>query len=127
MNVNILKKQQGSQLHKQSSQPFRKKWLSHLSHLKENISSCFASLSDIVSALSVFDPRKPPKADLPDLPTYSEEAVNRLLGHYGVEKAAETMLGEPTIWEGVIASDVTTEWKTYHQLIVSKPESNMKS
>ena len=36
------------------------------------------------------------------------------------------MLGEPTIREAVITTDITTEWKAYHQLIVNKPESKMK-
>ena len=36
------------------------------------------------------------------------------------------MLGEPTTREAVITSDVTTEWKTYHHLIVNKTESDMK-
>ena len=38
----------------QAAKPF-------IAHLKENISSCFTSSSDIMSALSIFDPRKAPK------------------------------------------------------------------
>ena len=50
--------------------------------------------------------------------------VNKqLLAHYGAEKPAETLLGEPTNRE---ATDITTEWKTYRQLLVNKPENNMK-
>ena len=56
----------------------------------------------------------------------SLKTISTLLAHYGVQKAAETMLGEPTIRETVITSNVTTEWKTYHQVIVNKSESNMK-
>ena len=37
------------------------------------------------------------------------------------------MLGDPTNREAVITSDITTEWKTYRQLLVNKPENNMKS
>ena len=92
-----------------------------IAHLKENISSRFTSSSDIVSALSIFDPRKAPKVDSPALPQYT------LLAHYGAEKPAETLLGEPTNMEAVITSDITTEWKTYRQLLVNKPENNMKS
>ena len=36
------------------------------------------------------------------------------------------MLGELTIREAVITSDVTTEWKTYRQLVVNKTENSMK-
>ena len=40
-----------------------------IAHLKENISSRFSSSNDVVSAMSIFDPRKAPKADsqTPDL------------------------------------------------------------
>ena len=80
-----------------------------------------------MSALSIFDPRKAPKVDSPDLPQYDEQAITTLLAHYRAEKPAETLLGEPTNREAVIASDITTEWKTYCQLLVNKPENNMKS
>ena len=97
-----------------------------IAHLKVNISSRLTSSSDIVTALSSFDPRKAPKVDSPDLPQYGEQAITTLLAHYGAEKPAETLLGEPTNREAVITSDITTEWKTYHQLLVNKPENNMK-
>ena len=44
-------------------------------HPKENISSCFTSSSDTVSALSIFDPRKAPEVDSSDLPQYGEQAI----------------------------------------------------
>ena len=97
-----------------------------IAHLKENVSSRFASSSDIVSALSIFDPRKAPKVDSPDLPQYGEQAISILMAHYGAEKPAETLLGEPTNREAVISSDITTEWKTYRQLLVNMHEKSMK-
>ena len=98
-----------------------------IAHLRENISSRFSSSSDIVSALSIFDPRKAPKKDAPDLLQYGEQAITTLLAHYGVEKPAVTLLGEPTNKEAVITSDIITEWKTYRQLLVNKPEDSMKT
>ena len=80
-----------------------------------------------MSALSIFDRRKAPKVDSPDLPLYGEQAITTLLAHYGAEKPAKTLLGEPTNRVAVITSDITTEWKTYHKLLVNKPENNMKS
>ena len=103
----------------QAAKPF-------IAHLKENISSRFTSSSDIVSALSIFDPRKAPKVDSLDLRQYGEQAITTLLAHYGAEKPAETLLGEPTNREAVTTSDIITEWKTYCQLLVNKPENNMK-
>ena len=55
----------------QAAKPF-------IAHLKENISSRFTSSSDIVSALSIFDPRKAPKVHSPDLPQYGEQAITTL-------------------------------------------------
>ena len=97
-----------------------------IAHLKHNISSHFESSSNIVSALSIFDPRKAQKVEAAELSTYGEEEICTLLAHYGEEKPAETFLGEPTNKEAMITSDITTEWKTNRQLTVNKPEDNMK-
>ena len=100
----------------QAAKPF-------IAHLKQNISSRFESSSNIVSAISIFDPRKAQKVEAAELSTYGEEEISMLLAHYGEEEPAETLLGEPT---NNITSDITTEWKTYRQLPVNKPEDNMK-
>ena len=47
--------------------------------LKANITSRFASSNAVVSALSIFDPRKVPKQDSVSLPTYGEESVGKLI------------------------------------------------
>ena len=49
-----------------------------------------------MSALSIFDPRKAQKVEAAELSTYGEEEISTLLAHYGEEKLAETLLGEPT-------------------------------
>ena len=95
-----------------------------VAQLKENISSRFASSSEIISSFSIFDPRKAPKDNLSQ---YGEEEVQTLLSHYGAEKPAETLLGEQKTREGIISSDIITEWKTFRQLFVSKPQVNMTS
>ena len=66
-----------------------------IAHLKENISSWFSSSNNVISAMSICDPRKPPKADswTPDLSKYGEEAIGTLLVHYGSEKSAKTLHG----------------------------------
>ena len=88
-----------------------------IAHLKENISSRFSSSNDVISAMSIFDPRKAPKADSrpPDLSNYREEAIDTLLVHYGSEKPAKTLQGNLTSKGAIITSDITTEWKMYHQ------------
>ena len=86
-----------------------------VAHLKENISCSFSSSSDIVSAFSIFDPRKVPATDSPNLPQYGKHEIATLLSHYGAAKPAETiaLLGESISKEAIITSDTVTEWKTY--------------
>ena len=63
--------------------------------------------------MSIINPRKIPKVGSSDLSHYGEDAITTLLAHYGEEKPAQTLLGEPTNQEAIISSDITTEWKTY--------------
>ena len=96
-----------------------------ITHLKDNISSCFASSGDVLSALSIFDPKKVP-VDSDDLSHYGEASISTLLAHYGIDRSAETLQGEETVKEAMISSDITTEWKTFHQFMAKQPKENMK-
>ena len=102
-------------LPKNAAKPF-------LSHLKNNISSHFASSSHVVSGLSIFDSRKVPGVDLPDLPQYGDKSIRTLLVNYGKEHPVETSFGETIVREATISS----EWKVYGQLMTTNPEDNMK-
>ena len=62
--------------------------------LKANITSRFASSSAVVSAMSIFDPRKVPRPDSTSLPTYGEESIAKLIAHYREDRSAETVDGE---------------------------------
>ena len=96
-----------------------------ISNLKENVSSRFASSGQVVSALSIFDPKKLP-GDPEKLSSYGDTSIATLLKHYGVERPAETIEGEETVREPVVSSDITNEWKTYRQYMAKQPEENMK-
>ena len=64
---------------------------------------------------------------LPNLrPQYGNQAIAALLSHYAAPKPAEKLPGETTSTEAIITSETVTEWKTYLQLLVNKPESSMK-
>ena len=91
--------------------------------LKGNISSRFTSSGAILSAFSIFDPKKVPSADLA---TYGEDAIETLLAHYGTNKPAETLQGEATMREGVISQEIRTEWKTFRQFMAKQPKEDMK-
>ena len=68
------------------------------------------SSNDVVPAMSIFDPRKAPKADsqTPYLSKFGEEAIGVLLAHYGSVKPAKTLHGNRTNRETIITSDITT-------------------
>ena len=90
--------------------------------LKANITSRFASSNAVVSALSIFDPRKVPKQDSVSLLTYGEESVGKLIAHYGEDREAETVDGEETVKAAMISTEIRTEWKTFRQLLVKQPQ-----
>ena len=94
-----------------------------ITHLKDNISSRLAS-GDVLSTLSILDPRKVP-VDSNDLSHYGEASISTLLAHYGIDRSAETLQGEETV-EAMISSDISTEWKTFHQFMAKQPKENMK-
>ena len=87
--------------------------------LKDNISSCFASSSAIVSA---FDPKTAKNVTSSDISKYGEQQIETILEHYGAPKQADTLLGE-----SIITPDIVTEWKTYRQLLLKPPEDSMKT
>ena len=96
-----------------------------IANLKDNISSRFASSGDVLSALSIFDPKKVP-VDSDHLYHYGEDSISTLLAHYGVDRSAETLQGEETVKEAMISPDITTEWKTFRQFMAKQPEESMK-
>ena len=96
-------------------------------HLKDNISGRFASSSDVVSAMSIFDPKKMPSVESPDLNRYGVDHIGTLLSHYGTDKLGQTSLGEPTVKKALISSEIHTEWISYRRFIAMKPKENMKS
>ena len=95
--------------------------------LKANITSRFASSNAVVSAFSIFDPRKVPKQDSVSLPTYGEESVGKLIAHYGEDREAETVDGEETMKAAIISTEIRTEWKTFRQLLVKQPQDTTAS
>ena len=60
-----------------------------------------------------------------DLPRYDEEAISTLLAHWlWSRESCRDNAWRDNDQGGT--SDITTEWKMYGQLIVNKPENNMK-
>ena len=85
------------------------------------------SSSDVVLAMSIFDPKKMPSVESPDLHCYGVNHIGTLLSHYGTDKLCQTSLGEPTVKKALISSEICTEWISYRRFMAMKPKENMKS
>ena len=92
--------------------------------LKANISSRFVS-QDIVSSISIFDPKKVPATDSSDLLAFGEDAMNLMLAHYGAEQPAETVDGDEYTKEALISPEFQTKWKTFRSCLSKKPKGTL--
>ena len=81
---------------------------SFVSKLKANISSRFGS-QDVIAAFSIFDPKKVPSIDSPDIKTYGESSINTLHSHFGVPRAAKTLDGVECTKEPIVSDETIIE------------------
>ena len=94
--------------------------------IKTNISNRFAS-HEIVSALSIFDPRRVPSTESDKLPTYGNRSIEVLLDHFGKDMPAVTLNGDETMKSAVVSSNIRTEWTTFRTFLAKKPKDDIKS
>ena len=92
--------------------------------MKINISSHFTS-QDVVSAFSIFDPKKVPSPESPEYPSYGEDSVDTLSSHYGVDRPAQTLEGEEFSKPALTSAEVSTEWKTFRHNLTKQPKKDM--
>ena len=91
-----------------------------ISLIKDNISSRFRSSSkDVLSAFSIFDPKKVPSLSTHELTLYGDSSIQTLIGQFRRDLPAKLL--EETEFEkaAIVSSDLSTEWKTYCQLLIS--------
>ena len=96
-----------------------------VSTLKGNISSRFCS-QDIVSAFSIFDPKKT-SVDTSEYQQYGEGSVTVLLDQYGGRETAVSLEGEEYEKMGLVSSEGKSEWKTLKHYLAKKTQDNMAS
>jgi len=94
-----------------------------VSTLKANISSHFCS-QDVVSAFSIFDPRKTPSVDSSHYKHYGEDSLGLLLDQYGVNKTALTVDGEEYEKKALITAEVHAEWTTFCHCLLKRPKED---
>ena len=51
---------------------------------------------------------------------YGDEFVENLISHCVEDRDAETLDGNETVKTAIISTEMLTEWKTFHQLLVKK-------
>ena len=98
-----------------------------ISLLKGNISSRFSASKEVLSAFSVFDPKKVPDQSSTELCSYGDNLIQTLMEHYGKSLPAKSVEGTDFLKEAIISSDVSTEWKTYRQLIAKQPKDSLST
>ena len=95
-----------------------------ISDLKCNISSRFTS-QDVVSAFSIFDPKKILSPESPEYPSYGEDSVNTLNRHYGVDRPAQTLEGEEFSKPALTSAEISIEWKTFRHYLTKQLKEDM--
>ena len=95
--------------------------------IKDNISSWFKSSSkDVLSAFSIFDPKKVPSLSTHELPLYGNSSILILIGQFRRDLPAKSLEGTEFVKAAIVSSDLTTEWKMYHQLLQTKDDISMQ-
>ena len=99
---------------------------SFITLIKDNISSRFRSSSkDVLSAFSIFDPKKVPSLSTHKLHLYGESSIQTLVGQFRRDLPAKSLEGTEFEKAAIVSSDLSTGWKTYHQLLIKQPKDDI--
>ena len=79
----------------------------------------------MLSAFSIFYPKKVPSFFTHELPLYGDSSIQTLVGQFGRDLPAKLL--ERTEFEkaAIVSSDLSTEWKTYCQLLIEQPKDDI--
>ena len=87
--------------------------------IKDNISSQFRSSSN------VFDPKKVSSLSTHEPPLYGNSSIQTLVGQFERNLPAKSLAGTEFEKAAIVSSDLSTEWKTYHQLLIKQPKDDI--
>ena len=89
--------------------------------IKDNISSRFrSSLKDVLSAFSIFDPKKCPDSLLMSY-FYGESSIQTIIGQFGRDLPAKSLEGTEFEKVAIVSSDLST----YRQLLIKQPKDDI--
>lgn len=86
-----------------------------------NISSRFGS-QDVIASFSIFDPKKVPSIDSPEIKKYGEDILH---SHFGVPRAAKTLDGVECMKEPLVSDETIIEWKNYRRFLAQHPKDGI--
>ena len=88
--------------------------------IKDNISSQFRSSSkDVLSAFSIFDPKKVPSLSTHHLPLFGDSSIQTLIEQFRRDLPAKSLEGTEFEKAAIVSSDLSTEWKRIVSSILS--------
>ena len=79
----------------------------------------------MLSSFSVFDPKKVPRLSTHELPLYGDSSIQNLIGQFGRDLPAKSLEGTEFEKAAIVSSDLGTEWKMYHQLLIKQPKDDI--
>ena len=79
----------------------------------------------MLSDFSIFDPKKVPNICSHELSLCGDSSIQTLTGQIGRDVPARSLEGTEFEKEALVSSDLSTEWKTYRQLLIKEPKDDM--
>ncbi len=79
----------------------------------------------MLSAFNIFDLKKVPSLSTHELPLYGEGSIQTLIGQFGRDLPAKSLEGTEFEKTAIVSSDLSTEWKTYLQLLIKQPKDDI--
>ena len=79
----------------------------------------------MLSAFSIFDPKKVPSLSTHELPLYGECSIQTLNGQFGRNLPAKSLEGTEFEKATIVYSYLSTEWKMYCQLLIQHPKDDI--
>ena len=79
----------------------------------------------MLSAFSIFDPKKVPSLLLIELPLYGDSSIQTLTGQFERDLPAKSLEGTEFKKADIVFSDLNTGCKMYRQLLIKQPKDDM--
>ena len=74
----------------------------------------------MISAFSIFDPKKVPSLSTHELPLYGDSSIQTPIGQFGRDLPAKSLEGTEFEKAAIVSSNLSTEWNTYRQLLIKQ-------